>query len=176
MRIRSERSSQSTPFRIGRLSSVLAANATWPISFWRSLAAIFQPPSNLTLGKAGNSSRERPRSLNLDLPHSMVTRCSPELVIRMAALGSSRTISTSLRAGRVMAPSWSTEAGIVVLTAMSRSVPESRSPSLDASTRMLASTGSVVLVGHAGGNGQQTFVQLFPRDGELHPSLPRRAK
>ena len=40
----------------------------------------------------------------------MVTRCSPEAVNRMAALGSSRTISTSLRAGRVMAPSWSTEA------------------------------------------------------------------
>ena len=65
----------------------------------------------------------------------------------MAALGSSRTISTSLRAGSVMAPSWSTEAATVVLTAMSRSVPERRMPSLVASSRMFERTGSVVLAG-----------------------------
>jgi hypothetical protein len=83
----------------------------------------------------------------LDLPHSMLARCSPELVIRIAALGSSFTISTSLRAGRVVEPSWSTEAGIVVLTEMSRSVPDSLSPSFEASTRILASTGRVVFDG-----------------------------
>ena len=105
MRIRSGRSSQSTPLRMGRLSSVLAAKATWVISFWRSLAGARQPPSNLTPGKAGNSSRGKPSSRNLERPHSMVTRCSPEAVSRMAALGSSRTISTSFRAGRVIAPS-----------------------------------------------------------------------
>src|SRR5215207_5460376 len=77
----------------------------------------------------------------------MVTRCSPEAVSRMAALGSSRTISTSLRAGSVIAPSWSTDADTVVLTAMSRSVPERRMPSLVASRRMLDRIGSVVLAG-----------------------------
>ena len=66
---------------------------------------------------------------------------------RIAALGSSRTISTSFLAGRVMAPSWSTEAAMVVDTPMSRSVPDNRRPSLLASTRMLERTGSVVLVG-----------------------------
>jgi hypothetical protein len=43
--------------------------------------------------------------LKRERPHSMVTRCSPDAVTRMAALGSSRTISTSFRAGRVIAPS-----------------------------------------------------------------------
>ncbi len=85
--------------------------------------------------------------MNFDRPHSMVTRCSPEPVIRIAALGSSRTISTNFRAGRVIAPSWSTDAATVVLTAMSRSVPDSRRPSLVASTRMFDRTGSVVLLG-----------------------------
>ncbi len=117
------------------------------MSLWSSLAATVQPPAKLTVGKAGNSSRGSPRSLNFDLPHSSVTRCSPEAVKRMLELGSSRTISTSFRAGRVMAPSWSTLADTVVLTAMSRSVPEIRSPSLVASSRILASTGSVVLAG-----------------------------
>ena len=65
----------------------------------------------------------------------------------MAALGSSRTISTSLRAGSVIAPSWSTDADTVVLTAMSRSVPERRMPSFVASSRMLDRIGSVVLAG-----------------------------
>ena len=105
IRIRSGRSSQSTPFRIGRLSSVLAAKATCAISFCRSFDDVRQLPSNLTVGNAGNSSRGRPRSRNLERPHSIVTRCSPEAVSRMAALGSSRTISTSLRAGNVIAPS-----------------------------------------------------------------------
>ena len=79
----------------------------------------------------------------------MVTRCSPAPVSRIAALGSSRTISTSLRAGSVMAPSWSTWAGTVVLTEMSRSVPESRMPSRVASRRMFDRMGSVVFAGTA---------------------------
>ena len=83
----------------------------------------------------------------MERPHSIVTRCSPAPVIRIAALGSSRTISTSFLAGSVIAPSWSTDAGTVVLTAMSRSVPESRIPSFVASTRMFDRTGSVVLAG-----------------------------
>jgi hypothetical protein len=90
---------------MGRLSSVLAAKATWAMSFCRSFEDARQPPSNLTAGKAGNSSRGSPRRRNLERPHSMVTRCSPDAVSRMAALGSSRTISTSLRAGSVIAPS-----------------------------------------------------------------------
>jgi len=114
MRIFSGRSSQSTPLRIGRLSSVLAANATCAISFWRSLADARHPPSNLTAGNAGNSSLGRPRSLNFERPHSIVTRCSPLATRRIGALGSSRAISTSLRAGSVIAPSWSTEAGTTV--------------------------------------------------------------
>src|SRR6476661_191336 len=117
------------------------------MSFCRSLEEVRHPPSNLTVGNAGNSSRGRPSSRNLERPHSIVTRCSPEAVRRMAALGSSRTISTSLRAGSVIAPSWSTDADTVVLTEMSRSVPERRMPSFVASRRMLDRMGSVVLAG-----------------------------
>ena len=90
----------------------------------------------------------------------------------MAALGSSRTISTSLRAGSVIAPSWSTDAATVVLTEMSRSVPDSRMPSLVASSRMFDSIGSVVFGGHAGRDGDETFLELLPRDRDLH-SAPR---
>src|SRR5881397_1388243 len=63
--------------------------------------------------------------------------------------GSSRAMSTSFFAGRVTAPSASTSAGTVVVTAMSRSVPERRRPCLVTSTRTLASTGRVVLAGIA---------------------------
>ena len=106
-----------------------------------------QASSKLTGGKLGNSSRGIPRSLNRDRPHSRLTRCSPEAVIRMAALGSSRTMSTSFLAGTVTAPSASTSAGTTVLTAMSRSVPDRRTPSAVASIRILESIGRVVLVG-----------------------------
>ena len=58
-------------------------------------------------------------------------------------------MSTSFLAGSVTAPSTSTSAGTVVLTAMSRSVPESRRPGFAASTNTLARTGSVVLAGIA---------------------------
>jgi len=67
--------------------------------------------------------------------------------MRTDAAGSSRAISESFFAGRVMAPSSSTSAGTVVLTAMSRSVPERRMPSFLASSRMFDSTGSVVFAG-----------------------------
>ena len=49
----------------------------------------------VTCGNAGNSSRGRPRSLNFERPHSMITRCSPWVVMRIPAEGSSRTSSTS---------------------------------------------------------------------------------
>ena len=42
------------------------------------LGGPFQPPSNFTAGKAGNSSRGSPSSLNLERPHSIFTRCSPD--------------------------------------------------------------------------------------------------
>src|SRR5690606_32400963 len=119
--------------------------------------------------------------------------------MRIPALGSSRTSSTSLRAGRVMAPSWSTEAGTVVPTAMSRSVPESRSPSLVASSRMLPSPGNVALLAparwtgwtppagggrpparclcwHRGVDRVDAFGQLLASDGELHRGHPGVAK
>ena len=145
--MRSFRISQSTPLRIGRLSSVETAKATCPMSLCRSLAGAFQAPSNFTLGKDGNSSRGRPRSRNLLFPHSTCARCSPADVIRTGELGSSRAMSDSFLAGSVRAPSSSTSAGTEVETAMSRSVPERRMPSLPASIRMLESTGRVVLVG-----------------------------
>ena len=147
IRIRSLRSSHSTPFRIGRLSSVETANATCPMSLCRSLAGAFQAPSNFTAGNEGNSSRGSPRRRNLLLPHSTCARCSPADVTRTGEPGSSRAISDSFFAGSVSAPSSSTSAGTVVETAMSRSVPERRMPSLVASIRMLESTGSVVFVG-----------------------------
>src|SRR5512134_3758086 len=149
MRIRSGRSSHSTPLRIGRLSSVDAANATCATSLWTSSAGAFQALSNFTGGNDGNSSRGRPRSLNFERPHSRETRCSPAVVTRIGADGSSRTMSESFLAGRVTAPSASTSAATVVLTAMSRSVPERRSPCFVASTRTLDRTGSVVLAGTA---------------------------
>src|SRR3989442_4040569 len=149
MRIRSGRSSHNTPFRIGRLSSVDAANATCPTSLCTTPAGAFHAPSNFTAGNDGNSSRGRPSSLNFDRPHSIPTRASPAAVTRTGPEGSSRAMSTSFLAGRVTAPSASTSAGTVVLTAMSRSVPERRTPCLVASTRTLARTGSVVLAGIA---------------------------
>src|SRR5437762_2906992 len=149
MRIRSGRSSHNTPFRIGQLSSVDAANATWPTSLCTVPAAAFQAPSNLTTGNEGNSSRGRPSSLNLDRPHSMPTRASPAAANRTGPAGSSRAMSTSFLAGSVTAPSTSTSADTVVLTAMSRSVPERRMPCFVASSRTLARTGSVVLAGIA---------------------------
>src|SRR6059036_3387217 len=151
MRIRSGRSSHSTPFRIGRLSSVDAANATWPTSLWTTPAAAFHAFSNFTAGNDGYSSRGSPSSLNLERPDSIETRASPAAVTRTGPDGSSRAISTSFLAGRVTAPSASTSAGTVVLTAMSRSVPDRRKPPacFEASTRTLANTGSVVLAGMA---------------------------
>src|SRR5206468_1509064 len=149
MRMWSGRSSHITPFRIGRLSSVDAANATCPTSLCTTPAAAFHAPSNLTAGNDGNSSRGSPSSLNLDRPHSMPTRDSPAAVMRTGPEGSSRAMSTSFLAGRVTAPSASTSAGTVVVTAMSRSVPDRRRPCLVTSTRTLASTGRVVLAGIA---------------------------
>src|SRR4051794_16835507 len=106
-------------------------------------------PSTLELqtGECRKLLARESRSRKRERPHSMVTRCSPEAVSRMAALGSSRTISTSLRAGKVMAPSWSTDAETVVLTEISRSVPERRMPSLPASSNMFDRIGNVVFAG-----------------------------
>src|SRR2546421_4553091 len=149
MRMWSGRSSQSTPFKIGRLSSVDAAKATWPTSLCTPPAAAFHAPSNLTAGNDGNSSRGNPSSLNLDRPHSMATRDSPGAVNRTGPDGNSRAMSTSFLAGSVTAPSASTSAGTVVATAMSRSVPERRRPCLATSTSTFARTGRVVFAGIA---------------------------
>jgi hypothetical protein len=150
IRIRSFRRSQSTPLRIGRLSSVDVAKATWLMSLCRSFATIFQGASNFTCGKDGNSSRGKPRSRNLLLPHSTWARCSPADVMRTGDDGSSRAISVSFFAGSVIAPSSSTSAATVVETAMSRSVPDRWRPSLWTSRRIFESTGRVVFVGMLG--------------------------
>jgi hypothetical protein len=76
-------------------------------------------------------------------------RCSPDVAILTGAGGSSLAISESLRAGMVIAPGVSTSAETSVLTAISRSVAESRMPRSVVSTRRLASTGKVVLAGTA---------------------------
>src|SRR2546425_7900154 len=126
--MRSGRSSQRTPFRIGRLSSVDAANATWPTSLWTTPAAAFHAFSNFTAGNDGYSSRGSPSSLNLERPDSIETRASPAVVTRTGPDGSSRAISTSFLAGRVTAPSASTSAGTVGPTATSRSGPAQPQP------------------------------------------------
>src|SRR5205814_380257 len=95
MRMWSGRSSHSTPFRIGRLSSVEAAKATCPTSLCTTPASAFHAPSNLTAGNDGNSSRGSPRSLNFERPHSIATRDSPAAVNRTGPEGSSRAMSTS---------------------------------------------------------------------------------
>src|SRR5437879_7283553 len=91
------------------------------------------------------------QQLELERPDSIETRASPAAVTRTGPDGSSRAMSTSFLAGSVTAPSTSTSAATVVLTAMSRSVPDRRNPPacFEASTRTLASTGSVVLAGMA---------------------------
>jgi hypothetical protein len=150
MRIASLRSSQSTPLRIGRLSSVLAANAVCPISFCKSPEGTRTAFSNCTAGKLGNSDFGRPSNLNFERPHSSVMRWSPVAEMRTGAGGSSFAISLSLRAGIVMAPIASTSAVTSVETAMSRSVPEMRMPLSVVCTRRLARTGRVVLLGTAG--------------------------
>ena len=63
IRISPASSCQSTPFRIGRVSSVLAANDTWLINRCRSVPVTCQLSVKSTFGKAGNSSRGRPFSL-----------------------------------------------------------------------------------------------------------------
>ena len=145
--IRSGLSSQSTPFRIGRLSSVETANDVCEINFCRSPDLIRQLSSNRTEGNVGNSSRGKPSSLNLERPHSSVILCSPAAAIFTGAGGSSLAISESFRAGIVTAPGDSTSAATSVLTAISRSVPESFIPRSVVSTRMFASTGRVVFPG-----------------------------
>jgi hypothetical protein len=147
MRMRSGRSSQSTPLRIGRLSSVETAKAVCEISFCSSPDFTRQLSWKRIAGKVGNSSRGRPRSLKWARPQSSTTRCSPEAASRTGAGGSSRAISLSFFAGIVMEPAVSTSAETSVLTAMSRSVPERRIPFSVVSTRMLARTGSVVFAG-----------------------------
>ena len=106
IRIRSGRSSQSTPLRMGRLSSVLAAKATCAMSFCRSLDERAPAAVELDRRKGGELlawQAEQPElgAAALDR-HPLLARAP---VSRMAALGSSRTISTSLRAGSVIAPS-----------------------------------------------------------------------
>ena len=147
MRMYSGRSSQSTPLRIGRLSSVLTANAVCEMSFCRSPERTRQLSWKRTVGNDGNSSRGSPSSLKRERPHSSDTRCSPDAAILTGAGGSSRAISASLRAGIVIAPGASMSAVTSVLTAISRSVPDSRMPRSVVSTRMFASTGSVVFAG-----------------------------
>ena len=149
MRMRSSRSSQSTPLRMGRDSSVLTAKAVCEMSFWSSPDLTRHESLKRTLGNEGNSSRGSPRSLNLERPHSSVTRCSPLAAILTGDGGSSRAISLSFLAGMVMAPGVSTSALTSVLTAISRSVAEKRIPRSVVSTSKLASTGRVVLAGTA---------------------------
>src|ERR1043166_8979415 len=143
-------SSHSTPLRIGRLSSFDTANAVCEISFCSSPDLIRQLESNLTVGKFGNSSRGSPRILKCDRPQSSVTRCSPDVATFTGEGGSSLAISESFLAGIVIAPCVSTSAATSVVTAMSRSVPDNRMPRSVVSTRMFASTGSVVFGGVVG--------------------------
>ena len=65
MRIMSGLSSQSTPLRIGRLSSVDTANDVCEISFWRSPDRIRQLSLKRTFGNAGNSSRGKSEDLEV---------------------------------------------------------------------------------------------------------------
>src|SRR6266481_2272691 len=169
MRMWSGRSSHSTPFRIGRLSSVEAAKATCPTSLCTTPAAAFHAPSNLTAGKDGNSSRGNPSSLNFERPHSIATRDSPAAVNRTGPEGSSRAMSTSFFAGRVTAPSASTSAGTVrdrdvqvsagepqaLLRHFDQNVGEHREGRLGRDRRR---------------DTAQSLLQLLSRDRELHPS------
>ena len=117
------------------------------MSFCSSPERMRQLSLKRTAGNDGNSSRGRPRILKCDRPQSSVTRCSPTAAIFTGDGGSSRAISLSFFAGIVIAPDVSMSAATSVLTAMSRSVPERRMPFSVVSTRMLASTGSVVFAG-----------------------------
>ena len=161
-------SSQSTPFRIGRLSSVLTANDVCEISFCRSPERIRQLSSNRTTGKLGNSSRGRPRILKCERPQSSVTRCSPAAAIFTGDGGSSRAISLSFLAGIVIAPVVSTSARTSVLTAISRSVPESRIPLSVVSDQDIRQNGQRGLGGNARRDCRQPFLQLLPGDREPH--------
>ena len=147
MRIRLGRSSHNTPLRIGRLSSVETAKAVCVMSFWRSPDLMRQASMKRTAGNVGNSSRGMPFSRKRDCPHSSVIRCSPDPDTLTGDGSSSRAISLSFLAGTVTAPATSTSAVTSVLTAISRSVPESRMPRSVVSMRMFARTGRVVLDG-----------------------------
>src|SRR5579883_2471698 len=88
-----------------------------------------------------------PSSLKRARPHSSVMRCSPDAETLIGAGSSSLAISVSFFAGTVTAPASSTSAVTSVLTAISRSVPDRRIPRSVVSSRIFASTGSVVLDG-----------------------------
>ncbi len=67
----SGRSCHSTPFSIGRLSSVDAANAVCEISSWMAAADIFHDSEKSTSGKLGNSPSGSPYRRNRLRPHSI---------------------------------------------------------------------------------------------------------
>ncbi len=146
IRILPSRSSQSTPLRIGRLSSVEAANAVWWMSDWRSEPATCHPPSKDTSGRVGNSSAGKPFSLKRLCPQ-LSSIWSPRVETATGWSGSSRAISWSFFPGAVMFPCSVTSAGTFTRTATSRSVPLIQTPSSAASNRIFERTGRVVLVG-----------------------------
>src|SRR3954470_18575846 len=150
MRMLSGRSSQRTPLRIGRLSSLDTAKAVCWMSFCRSPDLMRQLESNFTVGKFGNSSFGNPRSLKCERPQSIVMRCSPDVAMRTGDGESSFAISESFLAGIVIAPCASISAATSVVTAISRSVPDKRMPRSVVSTRIFARTGSVVFGGVVG--------------------------
>src|SRR5213596_446190 len=151
IRMRSGRSSHNTPFRIGRLSSVDAANATWPTSLCTTPAAAFQAPSNFTAGNDGNSSRGRPSSLNLERPHSIPTRDSPAAVKRTGPDGRDRRADRDVEIGARQPQA--------LLGGLDEGVSQHRQRRFGRDGRC---------------HGAQTFLKLLPCDRELHPPFSPR--
>ena len=99
-----------------------------------------------TWSVAGNSAAGSVASVNRLLLADMVAFSSLTENEMLEPSGRARTISTSLRAGTVISPSWAISASTELINSTSMSVPVTDNfPSL-ATSRKFASTGSVCLL------------------------------
>ena len=169
MRIMSGLSSHSTPLRIGRLSSVDTANDVCEISFWRSPDRMRQLSLKRTFGNAGNSSRGSPRILKCVRPQSSVTRCSP---VASNAHGRRRQLARDLaellRRNRDGTRRLDVGRDLGASPRYRDRCRTAECPCSVASTRMFASTGSVVFAGMLAVDRGKTFLQFFTGDRKPH--------
>ena len=123
----------STPVRIGRASSRLAARTTW-VRAAEKVAASRVTASAAGSGRRRNSSAGRRRTVNCDRPAEM-TASLPSAATSTADGSTARTMSAASRAGTTHTPSASPLTVASTWTVRSRSLPASLSVSPETSMR-----------------------------------------